>query len=146
MKAVVFHEHGSVSNLRLEEFPDPVAGAGDVIIRVRATSLNGFDPMILGGTTGLRTPLPMIPCGDFAGEMNLSSIQRGAFQSCYVGYWIDEARAGQGYTPEALAVAVPVQKGTTDATSAVIVTVTVGGPASTWRVLTVINCLEPSRI
>jgi ribosomal-protein-alanine N-acetyltransferase len=44
--------------------------------------------------------------GQFAGEMNLSSVQRGAFQSCYVGYWIDEARAGQGYTPEALVVAM----------------------------------------
>ncbi len=40
----------------------------------------------------------------FRGEMNLSAIQRGAFQSCYVGYWIDEAVAGNGYTPEALVV------------------------------------------
>jgi ribosomal-protein-alanine N-acetyltransferase len=38
----------------------------------------------------------------FGGVMNLSSIQRGPFQNAYVGYWIDEARAGQGYTPEAL--------------------------------------------
>lgn len=44
--------------------------------------------------------------GCFAGEMNLSSIQRGPFQSCYVGYWIDQARAGRGYTPEAVVVAV----------------------------------------
>ncbi len=43
--------------------------------------------------------------GRFRGEMNLSSIQRGPFQSCYVGYWIDEAVAGNGYTPEALVVA-----------------------------------------
>ena len=43
--------------------------------------------------------------GRFRGEMNLSSIQRGPFQSCYVGYWIDEAAAGNGYTPEALVVA-----------------------------------------
>ena len=42
MRAVVFQKHGSVANLRLEEFPDPVAGPGDVILRVRATSLNGF--------------------------------------------------------------------------------------------------------
>lgn len=42
--------------------------------------------------------------GSFAGEINLSSIQRGPFQSAYVGYWIDEARAGHGYTPEALVV------------------------------------------
>jgi ribosomal-protein-alanine N-acetyltransferase len=41
--------------------------------------------------------------GAFAGEINLSSIQRGAFQNGYIGYWIDEARAGNGYVPEACA-------------------------------------------
>lgn len=69
MRAVVFHEHGSVSKLGLEEFPDPVAGPTDAILRVKGTSLNGFDPMILAGTTGLKTPLPMIPCGDIVGEI-----------------------------------------------------------------------------
>jgi [ribosomal protein S5]-alanine N-acetyltransferase len=42
--------------------------------------------------------------GDFAGEINLSSVQRGPFQSAYVGYWIDEKRAGRGYVPEAVVV------------------------------------------
>lgn len=40
--------------------------------------------------------------GAFAGEINLSIVQRGPFQSAYVGYWIDEACAGHGYMPEAL--------------------------------------------
>ena len=40
------------------------------------------------------------------GEMNVSSIQRGPFQNAYVGYWIDQRVAGQGYTPEALVVAL----------------------------------------
>lgn len=40
----------------------------------------------------------------FAGEINLSSIQRGPFQNSYVGYWIDEAVAGHGYVPEAVVV------------------------------------------
>jgi ribosomal-protein-alanine N-acetyltransferase len=40
----------------------------------------------------------------FVGEINLSSIQRGAFQSGYVGYWTDEAQAGRGYCPEAVVV------------------------------------------
>lgn len=35
------------------------------------------------------------------GEINVSSIQRGPFQNAYVGYWIDQDLAGQGYTPEA---------------------------------------------
>ncbi len=37
----------------------------------------------------------------FAGEINLTSIQRGPFQNSYVGYWIDQAVAGKGYVPEA---------------------------------------------
>ena len=40
--------------------------------------------------------------GELAGEINLSIVQRGPFQSAYVGYWIDEARAGQSYVPEAV--------------------------------------------
>jgi [ribosomal protein S5]-alanine N-acetyltransferase len=43
--------------------------------------------------------------GALAGEINLSSVQRGPFQNAYVGYWIDEAHAGRGYTPEAVVVA-----------------------------------------
>jgi [ribosomal protein S5]-alanine N-acetyltransferase len=42
--------------------------------------------------------------GRFAGEINLSSVQRGPFQNAYVGYWIDEAMAGFGYTPESFVV------------------------------------------
>jgi ribosomal-protein-alanine N-acetyltransferase len=42
--------------------------------------------------------------GALAGEINLSSVQRGPFQSGYIGYWIDQARAGHGYTPEAVVV------------------------------------------
>jgi [ribosomal protein S5]-alanine N-acetyltransferase len=38
--------------------------------------------------------------GRFAGEVSLGSVQRGPFQMAYVGYWIDEAIAGQGYVPE----------------------------------------------
>jgi len=40
-----------------------------------------------------------------AGELNISAVQRGAFQNAYVGYWIDQELAGNGYTPEAVVVA-----------------------------------------
>jgi ribosomal-protein-alanine N-acetyltransferase len=40
----------------------------------------------------------------FAGEVTLSSIQRGPFQSGFVGYWIDEALSGRGLVPEAVVV------------------------------------------
>ncbi|HEY7070137.1 MAG TPA: GNAT family protein [Acidimicrobiales bacterium] len=38
----------------------------------------------------------------FCGEINLSSVQRGPFQSAYVGYWIDQGQAGHGYMPESV--------------------------------------------
>jgi ribosomal-protein-alanine N-acetyltransferase len=41
----------------------------------------------------------------FCGEINLNGVQRGPFQSSYVGYWIDEACAGHSYVPEAVVVA-----------------------------------------
>ncbi len=40
--------------------------------------------------------------GDFAGELNLNSIQRGPFQNAYIGYWIDEKQAGNSYMSEAV--------------------------------------------
>jgi ribosomal-protein-alanine N-acetyltransferase len=40
--------------------------------------------------------------GRFGGEINLNGVQRGPFQSAYVGYWIDEKHAGHGYVPESL--------------------------------------------
>ena len=38
----------------------------------------------------------------FVGEINVNNVQRGALQSATIGYWVDEARAGRGYTPEAV--------------------------------------------
>lgn len=42
--------------------------------------------------------------GRLAGEINLNAVQRGPFQNAYVGYWIAEDQAGEGYVPEALVV------------------------------------------
>src|SRR5437016_3265207 len=69
MKAIRFHSHGGLENLRCEDIPVPPLASDDVLVRVRAVSLNGFDPMVLHGIPGLRTPLPMIPGADFAGEI-----------------------------------------------------------------------------
>ncbi len=40
----------------------------------------------------------------FAGEITLSSIQRGPFQNGTIGYWIDQDLAGLGLVPEAVVV------------------------------------------
>lgn len=69
MKAAVFHRHGGTEQIRYEDFPEPECGPNDAIVRVAATALNGFDPMMLMKTTALKTPLPMVPGGDAAGEI-----------------------------------------------------------------------------
>jgi ribosomal-protein-alanine N-acetyltransferase len=42
--------------------------------------------------------------GSLVGEVSLGSVQRGPFQSAFVGYWIDARHAGQGLIPEGVAV------------------------------------------
>jgi ribosomal-protein-alanine N-acetyltransferase len=42
--------------------------------------------------------------GTLIGEVSLGSVLRGPFQSAFVGYWVDPAHAGHGYTPEAVAI------------------------------------------
>lgn len=39
---------------------------------------------------------------DLVGEVSLGSVQRGPFQSAYIGYWVSEQHAGRGITPEAV--------------------------------------------
>ncbi len=69
MRAVVFHAHGGLEQISVETVAVPAVGPDDVLVRVRAVALNGFDPMVLRGIPGLPTPLPMIPCADCAGDI-----------------------------------------------------------------------------
>lgn len=43
MKAVVVHQYGGPEVLKFEEYPDPIPGPGEVLVRVAATSVNPLD-------------------------------------------------------------------------------------------------------
>ena len=51
MKAVVVHQYGGPEVLRFEEYPDPVRSAGEVLVRVAATSVNPIDYKRRAGLT-----------------------------------------------------------------------------------------------
>ncbi|AGZ41251.1 NADP-dependent oxidoreductase [Actinoplanes friuliensis] len=57
MKAMRFHEYGDPGVLRYEDVDQPVPGAGEVLIRVAATSFNGVDGNIRGGF--MQGPIPV---------------------------------------------------------------------------------------
>ncbi len=63
MKAIVYHDYGSPDVLQLEETEDPIAGDNEVLIKVRAASVNPLDwhfmrgtPYIVRTVAGLRKP------------------------------------------------------------------------------------------
>ena len=51
MKAIVIHEYGGPEALRFEDFPDPVPGEGELLVRVIATSINPIDVKRRSGAT-----------------------------------------------------------------------------------------------
>jgi alcohol dehydrogenase len=70
VKALVLREQGPEAWPVLErDFPDPVLGEGDVLVKVRATSLNYHDVFTRRGMPGIKIPLPMILGLDCAGEI-----------------------------------------------------------------------------
>ena len=70
MKAMVVRRHGGSDVMEfVSDFPDPAVGEGDVLIRVRASSLNYHDVFTRRGMPGIRIPMPLIMGLDVAGEI-----------------------------------------------------------------------------
>lgn len=79
MKAYLLHSYGPPENLQLTDVDMPTPGVGEVLLRVRATSINPYDwhhlrgePVVarfMGGGFGKRRPHhPILGC-DVAGEV-----------------------------------------------------------------------------
>jgi NADPH:quinone reductase-like Zn-dependent oxidoreductase len=69
MKALAFNEFGGPETLRLQDVPDPVIGAEEVLVRVRACALNHLDIFVREGIPALKTPLPFWTGCDIAGDV-----------------------------------------------------------------------------
>ena len=110
MKAIRVREYGGPAVLKLEEVPDPKAGPGDVIVRVRAAGVNPVDAYIVAGTYPRKPPLPYTPGQDGAGEVVSAGADVKGFKAgdrvyiCGVGNTV----AGAGTYAE-LALCIPSQ-------------------------------------
>jgi NADPH:quinone reductase-like Zn-dependent oxidoreductase len=99
MRAVRFHETGGPEVLRVEEIDRPAPGDGEVLIRVRAASVNPVDWKLQRGY--MDAPLPGIPGRDAAGTVEESNDSRfspgddvfGNIASAYAEYVVAPADA-----------------------------------------------------
>ncbi len=69
MKTWQITEHGSTEHLRLADVPTPEPAANEVLVRIRAVSLNYRDLTTLDAQRPGNLPPPLIPCSDGAGEV-----------------------------------------------------------------------------
>jgi NADPH2:quinone reductase len=61
MRAVVVREFGSIENVSLGEMSKPVPKAGEVLLEVRAVSVNFVDLVMIGGSYQFKPALPFVP-------------------------------------------------------------------------------------
>ena len=108
VKAIVYHRYGSPDVLQLEDIEKPTVGNDDVLVRVRAASVNPYDFHFMRGTprfirlaTGLRRPKATHLGVDGAGEVaavggNVTEFRPGdqVFGACR-GAFAEYARASQ---------------------------------------------------
>jgi NADPH2:quinone reductase len=70
VKAVVLSEVGPPEQLEYTDVPDPEAGEGRVLVRVRAAGINFLDVLVRQGRYPQPPPLPTVPGVEFAGEVD----------------------------------------------------------------------------
>jgi NADPH:quinone reductase-like Zn-dependent oxidoreductase len=69
LKAVRFHSHGGPDKLVYEDCPDPVAGPGEALLRVKACALNRLDLWVRQGVPAYPVKPPHILGSDICGQI-----------------------------------------------------------------------------
>src|SRR3989338_609696 len=67
IKAVICRRHGGPDVLEYTDVPDPSAGPGQILVRVKACALNHLDLWIRQGIPAYSIQMPHISCCDVAG-------------------------------------------------------------------------------
>jgi len=67
MRALQLIDGLGIDHLKILDLPDPAPGPGEVLVRMRAASLNYRDLLMINGVYGPTTPLPLTPLSDGCG-------------------------------------------------------------------------------
>jgi NADPH:quinone reductase-like Zn-dependent oxidoreductase len=103
MKVYEIRDHFGLDALTLTERPQPAPGPHEVLVRIKAASLNYRDLMVVKGQYNPKMPLPRIPCSDAAGEVaaigsDVTRVKVGQrvaaiFMQKWIDGEVDEAKA-----------------------------------------------------
>lgn len=129
MRSIIFKEFGNPADvLRLEDVPQPEAGANQVLVRLRARSINPSDLLTVRGLYGMLPKLPATPGLEGMGEIaavgaGVTHLQLGqrVIPLGVQGTW-------QEYIVAASAQFIPVPEGVSDETAAQFVV----NPLTAW--------------
>ncbi|BAY35135.1 alcohol dehydrogenase (plasmid) [Nostoc carneum NIES-2107] len=69
MKVYVLQSNAGIDALMLTDRPEPQPGAGQVLIKIKATALNYRDLLVAEGAYGAGVKYPLVPMSDGAGEV-----------------------------------------------------------------------------
>lgn len=108
MKSIQVTQFGGPEALQLRDVPDPVAGAGHVVVKIKAAGVNPVDTYIRAGTYAIKPQLPYTPGLDAAGIVEsvgsdvvglkagdrvwISATVEGRAQGCYAEKALCHAR------------------------------------------------------
>ena len=89
MRGLIIHEFGPISSHQVEDFDDPIASKGEVIVDVHAIGLNFPDTLMIQGKYQMWPERPFVPGRDTAGiistlEGGVASLKVGDRVACQV--------------------------------------------------------------
>ena len=123
MKAIEITSYGAPEVLRVAERPQPVAGAGELLIRVAASGVNRPDVLQRGGHYPVPPGASDLPGLEVAGEIIAGDVDALAEAGFVIGHHVCALVAGGGYAEfcvAPVAQCLPVPKGWTDIDAATL--------------------------
>lgn len=69
MKAIVARDYGPLENLEYADWPEPQAGAGEVVIKAEAIGVNYPDGLLVQGLYQMKPEVPFVPGMEMAGKV-----------------------------------------------------------------------------
>jgi NADPH:quinone reductase-like Zn-dependent oxidoreductase len=111
MKAVFYNSYGGTELLQVGILPEPVPAPDQLLIQVKAVSLNPADNKILSGNLKMLTgsKFPQIPCSDFAGIVKETGSNIKGFAACDKVYGFVQTISGKPGALAEFVLAIPGQ-------------------------------------